>query len=278
MSRLFLSEIGRMTKSAIFWICAAAVLAASLFIMKMGSVAVQNGRAVTLEEYFFYLGPVIPLFFSVFISMFMGTEHSDGTVRNKLIVGYSRKQIYLAYYLAGLTGTGILTALWFLGGLTGIPVLGSWTMDLSEIMTYIIITILYCALLTAVFSFFSIMISNKAVSAVVQIIAALLLILLGSMLYNQLCEPELIRGMILENGEIVMSEPEPNPAYIGGTMRQIYIFLVNILPTGQGILMLHRESWGDVPMIVPLQICSSVCLALFTTAAGILIFRRKDMK
>lgn len=278
MSKLLISEIGRMLKSKIFWVCAAAVFAASVWIMQMGGIAVKNGRVVTLEEYFFYLGPVVPLFFSVFISMFMGTEHSDGTVRNKLMIGYSRKQLYLTYYLTCLIGVGILIAAWFLGGLTGIPVLGSWTMGVTEILTCVLITILYCALLTAVFSFFSVMISSKAASAVVQIVFAILMILLGSTIYNQLCEPELSSGLILVDGEIVMSEPELNPAYIGGTMRKICIALLNIIPTGQGILMLHKESLGNVPSIIPLQIISSAVLAFVVTSVGILLFRKKDLK
>lgn len=275
MSKLLKGNLVRLFLSKIFWICTAAVFFAVIFIMQMGGKAVKV-RNVTMDEYFFYVGPMISLFFSVFISMFIGTEHSDGTVRNKLIIGHSRKQIYLAYYLTCLIGTGIMIAVWFLGGLTGIPLLGAWTISTAEIMTNVLITILYCALLTAIFVFFSVMIQNKAASAVVQIIFAIILILLGSMLFNQLCEPEKTSSISLVNNEVVMGEPEPNPMYIGGAMRQIYIALVNILPTGQGILMLH---WNDsVPIIIPLQLISSILLAFSITVVGIMAFCRKDLK
>lgn len=277
MSKLLKGNLVRLFKSKIFWICTSAVFFVVVFIMQMGGKAVKV-RNVTMDEYFFYVGPMISLFFSVFISMFIGTEHSDGTIRNKLIIGHSRKQIYLAYYLTCLFGAGIMIVAWFLGGLTGIPLLEAWTISTAEIMTNILITILYCAMLTAIFVFFSVMIQNKATSAVVQIIFAIILILCGSMIYNHLCEPEKISGMVLVNGEIVMSEPEPNPTYIGGTMRQIYIALVNILPTGQGILMLHWETSDNVPVIIPLQIISSVLLAFGITFAGIMAFRKKDLK
>lgn len=275
MSKLLKGNLVRLFLSKIFWICTAAVFFTVIFIMQMGGKAVKV-RNVTMDEYFFYVGPMISLFFSVFISMFIGTEHSDGTVRNKLIIGHSRKQIYLAYYLTCLIGTGIMIAVWFLGGLTGIPLLGAWTISTAEIMTNVLITILYCALLTAIFVFFSVMIQNKAASAVVQIIFAIILILLGSMLFNQLCEPEKTSSISLVNNEVVMGEPEPNPLYIGGAMRQIYIALVNILPTGQGILMLH---WNDsVPIIIPLQLISSILLAFSITVVGIMAFCRKDLK
>lgn len=277
MSKLLKGNLVRLFKSKIFWICTAAVFFVVIFIMQMGGRALKV-RNVTMDEYFFYVGPMISLFFSVFISMFIGTEHSDGTVRNKLIIGHSRKQIYLAYYLTCLIGTEIMIAAWFLGGLTGIPLLGAFTISTAEIITNILIIILYCALLTAIFVFFSVMLQSKAASAVVQIIFAIILILCGSMLYNQLCEPEEVSGIVLVDGEIAMSEPEPNPTYIGGAMRQIYIVLVNILPTGQGILMLHRDTSGRVPIIIPLQIISSIFLAFGITVAGIMTFRRKDLK
>lgn len=277
MSKLLKGNFARLLKSKIFWVCTAAIFLVAVYIMQMGGIAIKK-RNVTLDQYFFYLGPVVSLFFSVFISLFIGTEHSDSTIRNKLIIGHSRKQVYLAYYLTCLIGTGIMIAAWFLGGLTGIPILGAWTMGTAAIITNILITILYCATLTAIFVFFSAIIQSKATSAVVQIVFAIVLILLGSMLYNQLCEPEEISGMVLVNGEIVMSEPEPNPTYISGTMRQIYIALVNILPTGQGILMLHWDTSGSVPIIIPLQIISSILLALGITTAGVWLFRRKDLK
>lgn len=277
MIKLLRGNIARLLKSKIFWICTAAVFLVAVYIMQMGGIAVKK-RAVTLDEYFFYLGPVVALFFSVFISLFIGTEHSDGTVRNKLIVGHSRKQVYLSYYLTCLVGTEVMIAAWFLGGLTGMPVLGVWKTGAAAIFTNILITMLYCALLTAIFVFLSVMMQNKATSAVVQIVFAIVLILWGSILYNHLCEPEEISGMMLINGEIVMGEPEPNPTYIGGTLRQVCIALVNILPTGQGILMLHQESYGSVPILIPLQIISSILLALGITTAGVMLFRRKDLK
>ena len=277
MSKLLRGNFVRLFKSRIFWICTAAIFCSAVFIMQMGGRAIEV-RNVTMDEYFFYLGPMVSLFFSVFISMFIGTEHSDGTVRNKLIIGYSRKQVYLAYFLTCLGGIGIMLAVWFLGGLTGIPLIGLWKTGAAAVITNILITVLYSAVLTAIFVCFSVMMQNKAASAVAQIVFALLLILAGSTLYNRLYEPEQISGMVLVNGEIIMSEPEPNPMYIGGALRQICIALVNMLPTGQGILMLNWDSSGSVPILIPLQIASSIVLAIVITALGVLVFRRKDLK
>ena len=39
---------------------------------------------------------IIGVVIAVFVSMFFGTEYSDGTIRNKLITGRSRVSIYLA--------------------------------------------------------------------------------------------------------------------------------------------------------------------------------------
>ena len=277
MSKLLLSEINRMRKSKIFWLCVIAVLGVTVWIMMMGNRAAQKIN-VTLEYYYFQLGPFIPFFYSVFISMLMGTEYSNNTIRNKLIIGHTRGQIYLAYYLTCLIGAEFLVAVWLVGGLIGIPMLGVWTVGVETVIGFIIITLLYCAALTAIFTFFGMMISSKSVSVVTQFIFALLIILAASMLYNGLCEPEMSAGMVLVDGKIVMSEPEPNPMYIGGFLRKICVLIVNILPTGQGILMLHQETSGDIPIMIPLQIISSVVISVGLTAVGILAFRRKNLR
>lgn len=279
MSRLLRGNFNRLFRNKIFWLCVLAIIAFALNYISQGVTLAEAGwDHIYLDNYYFQTGPFVALFLSVFIPMFIGAEYSFGTIRNKLTIGCTREKLYLSLFLSCLTGVGILLAAWFVSSLAGIPKLGLWRSGISAIIMEFIVTVLYSTALTAIFTFFSMMITGRSISVVVQMVLAIGLILAGSMLYNRLCAPEEIGGLVLINGELVMSEPEPNPMYIGGTLRQIFIALLNILPTGQAILMLNEDTSGSVPIMIPLQIISSILIAFVMTAAGIMLFRKKDLK
>ncbi|MBO5319896.1 MAG: ABC transporter permease subunit [Ruminococcus sp.] len=280
MSKLLSAELNRMVKSKLFWIAVAAMTICEIYCIQFGARVNKSGD-VTLEQYYFYLAPMVGIFFAVFISLFLGTEHSDSTIRNKMIIGHTRVQMYFSYYLTCLIGAVIMEIGWFLGGLTGVPLLGSFTSDTKMLAVYFISILLFTAALTALSVGISLIMPNKAGSAVLQIILVLMLLFLSAETYNGLCEPEESAGYILsETGQLVMDEPKPNPRYIGGLLRTVYTWVVNISPMGQGILILHRSASDAeaVPYLPTLQILSSFIMTALFLGIGITVFRKKDLK
>ena len=83
---------------------------------------------------------------------------------------------------------------------------------------------------------------------------------------------------VLINNVITLTEPKPNPYYIGGIRRTICIDMLNMLPPGQGILMLHGETANYVPNMPIMQIVSSIVITFIFTIAGMFIFKKKDIK
>ena len=66
---------------------------------------------------------------AAFCSMFIGTEFSDGTMRNKLIVGHRRREIYFTNFLTcALSGIFLIWCiwLWFLSSESRFSVDSSW--------------------------------------------------------------------------------------------------------------------------------------------------------
>ena len=280
MSKLLSAECIRMMKNKLFWFAVAAMTICEIYCIQFGA-RVNKSADDTLETYYFYLAPMVGIFFAVFISLFLGTEHSYSTIRNKMIVGHTREQIYLSYYLTCLLGSVIMEIGWFIGGLTGIPLLGSFTSDTKMLILYFVSILLFTAALTALFVGISLMMPNKAGSAVLQIILVLILIFLSAEIYNGLCEPEeATKAFLSETGQLIMSDPEPNPRYIGGLLRTVYTWAVNISPMGQGILILHQFAGdsGSVPYLPTLQILSSLMMTALFLGVGIAVFRKKDLK
>ncbi len=115
--------------------------------------------------------------------------------------------------------------------------------------------------------------TNKAITAVLAIMLAFGLLILSSAIYNSLSEPEFYNGYVVTVNGIEQGNSMPNPNYITGTKRAIYQFFSDFLPVSQGIQMANLELFRPV-----LSMASSVFIAAATSFAGVLAFRRKDLK
>ncbi len=120
MLKLLRADFFCLRRSRPFWVCAAAA-----FVLSSVYMLRANGDGMrTLEQHLLQVFPFLPILHAAFVSLFLGLEYQDGTLRNKLIVGHSREQVYLSRLLVSITGCfGILLA-WALGALAGIGKLG----------------------------------------------------------------------------------------------------------------------------------------------------------
>ena len=276
MPKLLSANCMRLRHAKTFYIALLAVLLVSMGIVLNGcrqAAANQYGDFYILDRYYFNLAPMLGVFWAAFSSIFLGTEYSDGTIRNKLIVGHSRSAVYLSNLLVSTAATLAMTTAWLLGGLVGIPFLGLWEMTWGELFAGIGIYVLSAVAMTAILTALQMGVTNKAVSAVLSILLVLVLILCASLLYNALNEPEMSSEMIVTAGGVEIGEPSPNPLYIGGAQRRFYEALMQILPTGQQILI------ADQAVPSPgLMLAASVGITLAASLGGYWLFRRKNLK
>jgi hypothetical protein len=276
MRKLVSADFSRLWKDKIFCLCSLAILGYVVFLVLMGGhVDKMMNLGRTLDYYYFRSLPFLGLFLSVFISMFLGTEYSDGTIRNKLIVGHTRTEIYLANLLTCFGGCLIFFAVWAVGGLAGIPYFGLWSVGIGGWLQLLLISLLTLLAITSILTMASQMITNKAGSAVAAIFIVLALLLLGSYFYNSLCEPETyINGVTINSdGTVEFGDEVANSAYIGGTLRTVYHVILNILPSGQQIWI------ADETVVHPVFMCMcSLMIIVAFAGIGLLLFRRKDIK
>lgn len=282
MSKLLSANFFRLKRDKIFWIVSAAMLVLSVFFMINNGITAQKyadqnieNNVTALESCYFNLMPMIGFFFSVFISLFLGTEYSEGTIRNKLISGHTRTDIYLSNYLTCLAGTEFIYVLFLIGGLVGIPFFGIWKAPISQIIIYIVIGFFITASLTAILNMLSMLSTNKAATAVLSIVLAFALMIIASSIYNVLAEPETTVEFLSmsADGKVEFGDEIPNPAYVSGLERKIDEWLVQFLPTGQGILAANSEISQPV-----LNIVYSIITVVIVNIAGIFAFRKKDLK
>ena len=287
MNNLLRADFARLKKSKVFWLASIAVLIISaLNCVDMGRRALANQSSDPPLEYIcFNLGPFIPIFVAAFVSLFLGTEYSEGTMRNKLVIGHKRHAIYFANFITCGFASVVMCLAWHIGSLAGLPLLGVWKFGVATWLLYVLLSILFTLAICAVFCLISHLWMSKAIVSVFAIILSLILIFTGSSLYNRLLEPEETRDYVMavdaETGDmqIIPSEARPNPEYIAEPMRTVCKITLNSLPTGQAILMANVTDSSQEMLVMPLmQPIASAVIIILLTAGGIILFSRKDVK
>ena len=97
MNKLLSANFFRLRKNKCFW-----GSLAFMFVIGIASPLLryrdmkQSGYINNLDNGFFMCALFIGIILAVFCSLFIGTEHNDGTIRNKIIVGQKRETIYLS--------------------------------------------------------------------------------------------------------------------------------------------------------------------------------------
>jgi len=215
----------------------------------------------------------IGLFAAVFTTLYLSIEYSGGVMRNKIIAGHTRKNIYLSNLTLSFLASIFMTFMGLLGGLVGIPTFGVWKISGFSIFCYMLILILFLLAFCAIFTFISMLLPNKSVGAVVTILTFFGLLLMASIMMNKLDQPEMISDTILTMDGIQFSDPVPNPKYVGGKIRDLLDFAIDLLPAGQGARLSINEVHHPVRMLL-----SSAFISVFATILGIFFFEKKDLK
>lgn len=281
MRNLLRANLLRLSRSHAFGICAILMAVSSLGLVLLE----HSGRyAVPLDRVVFQSLSVYGFIAAVFVSLFLGVEYGDGTVRNKLISGCRRRDIYLANFLTATAGCIVL----YIIAVGLAAALGSALFEAeaspSVFLTAAGLGLLTCLAYGGVYCIIAMLCSSKALTAVFCLFLSLFLLLLAAFVNQRLAQPETVRelqGMKLDQDvdlSIVGSEDleiteRPNPYYVSGLKRQVYQFLQAFNPTGQAALLTTMEL--DRPRTMA---GCSLLVTLLTILAGLAVFRKKDIK
>lgn len=291
MNKLLHAGFSRLWRDRAFWLCMA------VSALWSGAIAIIRYRELEsrpqygdLDYILWEFTPMMGIFAAVFVCLFIGVEHSDGTMRNKLAVGHSRWAVYLSNFTVCAAANLAVMFTWVaVTFCLGLPLLGAPKMPAPEILMNLALAALTVVSSTAIFLLIAMLITNKAASAVACILLSLALIIAGSYFYQSLREPEMTSPgmMIHEDGTSEWLDPQPNPKYLEGAVRTAYEIMAMVLPTGQQIIindqyLAPRWSAFFSFTLVTIQPWSMVLCSVLVTSlaigAGAAIFRRKDLK
>lgn len=285
MNKLLSAEFIRLIKSKIFRICLlfSGILGAGLIVPKMVEVK-RNAEAYAKlpEDYsnadgMLFVGVMVVIFLmAMFAGLFAGTEYSDGTIRNKLIVGHKRGSIYLSKLVVCIAANVIflvvcIFATWGLGSL----LLGIG-MGTGEILTKTLMLCVVVISMTALLLLCSMSIQSKSVGSVVCLMLMLVMLFTAAYVQQRLDAPEYYEGYAFaddESGELIEVPPTKNPSYPEGFERDVYEFLYDFVPCGQ-ILQIGFTNTGNVNLMM----LYDMIIFIGSTSAGIIIFKKKNLK
>lgn len=267
MLRLLSANKIRLKKSRMFWIGLLVTVGYCLFLLIMNyieKVSYIGNSIVQLNYYLLSPFSVISFVCPIFSSIFIGTEYSDGTMRNRLIVGHTRKKIYLANFITvAAVNVSIALIASMVTALLGTMLFGWNIGEPLRFLLYYISGMMMLIAFAGLFTFIAMAIHNKTTATVTAIITFLI---------SYLAEVE-IRRLVFAfyNGEAIS---DMFPGLSNDRVSQPVIeFLYDFIPTGQCL----QITGGAVFSPVKLPVYSALFTAL-TILCGVLLFSRKDIK
>lgn len=247
MHKLLSADLRRLWINRAFWLTVLLVACAegafSLLLSGQGPMPMDIILFIPLLS--------IGVLTSVFFSLFLGTEYSDGTIRNKLIVGHKRNRIYLASLITGIIAitiiylTGVLT-----GGIIGLLLYAPSNHSIGQITLAGVIGWLACVSYISIFNLVGMLSSSKAKTSIICILTAFILIFAGLICYQ-------LAG---QNG-------------LTGSALVICQFLYEFNPFGQTVQALPIDIASPWKLAAYALFLSSVL-----TGLGVVVFHKKDLK
>lgn len=275
MIRILRAELRRYMKSIWVWLGVLAMLGGGVYVGLQGEA-----------------DPVVHVLASiataVIISLLVGCEYSDGGFRNKVISGHGKGRIYLAEWLLGMLFAVLYTALYIAGVAAG------GMAELQEIPGTVLgmaagaaLTCTLC--FTSVFLVISMLVTNKAVASVVNLLLLAAVTFSGLTLSTQLKQPEFFDMPYFEEGGEMVIKPEENPRYVGGIKRTAASVAVEISPYGHAVdafqlFKYHQRDYYSAEDLEELRADAeyfpvwALAFSGGVVLAGYCLFRKKDLK
>ena len=277
MRNLLSAGFVRLWRSKMLWLSCLFLAAATVSpIWTRYSDGVRYDYHPSLDTVFMYYVLFIAFLIPIVCTLFIGTDFADGTIRCKVVCGHSKSSLYLSNLILCSAGSLIMCTAAVVPGLcVGLPLLGRFAMGTTRAVLFFAGVYTLSLVWAALFTLLAMLISSRTVSVVAAMLLSLVLVMVGAYLGGRLeAEPTIQGYAISVNGKLEKAEEYPNPAYLPeGPARDAIQFFCDFTPGGQTLQHIEQR----VKQPEKLMVYHAVLFAL-STAAGLLLFRRKDLK
>lgn len=263
MSNLLYANFSKMFKNKLFLIGIGFMfLAGSFLCYQQYRQLVGYGAHVKLDSTFFVYTLMIGVLSAIFCSLFVGVEYNDGTMRNKIIAGHKRTEIYFSNLIVNIVASFLMCISYMLANvIVGIPLIGALTIPITKVLLIITGSLITVIAFCSIFTMISLLVSSKAIAPVICVVVMFLSIAFLNEVQRVLDNPK------------IWYDGTANTAYVGGKERNQLEFIYNALPTGQEMQYSRRNIKNMNEMCV-----YSIGVTIITTGVGVFFFKRKNIK
>lgn len=248
MAELLAEGYRRLFKGKRFYIvltilCCLGLLYIALY--RYAEKIIGDGMGLDADFLLFSNLGIMPLFIAIAGGMLIRADFANNTIRNKIIIGHSRLNIYLANWIVTASIALIYEAVFALLVLAiGIPVLGAGTIPSKEITYNFLITIPLLLAFVSIIVFLCSVLRNLAGSII-------------SIAMHYIAEMIAIPLFYIKNEDL----------------RQ---FIYEAVPSLQ--MSIIQQGFDQIPDHAVLLPTYSIIISIIFTIAGIYLFNKADLK
>lgn len=260
MNRLLTGNLIRLRKNIVFWISLVCAMVGPLYTVLNNwyyknpwdmSIHADTAFLLSGADYFFMVA------LAVAISLFVGTEFSDNTIRNKLIAGHTRASVFLSNLIASLVVAVIMYLVSVAASCAGIPLLDKLELPMDKLILQMGCAVVSVSVVAAFICTVTMVIGNRVISAIVSMLSAIGMQLIPPILWANV-------DYYTENG------------LLDTFQAKIDVFMYDWLPSCQ--IYQLTSIVEDIPKNIYLFPVYSAILILLLGTIGIIIFRNKNLK
>ena len=228
----------------------------------------------TYNFYFFFPLLLLGAECAVFAAFFIGSDNSFGTVRNKIIIGKTKTEIYLNDVLITFLASILLLPPYFFAALSlGYYVLGADViLRLSHPLACVICVLTVSLTYSALSVLISRLITDRAVALFAAITVFAALLIPNLVIYSRLQATEFVTRKTF-SGDTWIDEEYRNPKYLTGEKRKAFETAEYFCPLAYTLEILSSD--GSTSVWFPLAALGE---SAALTAAGVAAFRRKNVR
>lgn len=260
MNRLLISNLSRLRKNIIFWlslICAMVgpihtVINNWYYKTQWDTPLYADNALVMIGGDYFY---VIAL--AIVISLFIGTEYSDKTIRNKLIAGHSRLSIFLANLSTSVIIAVAMYLMAAISACSGIPLLDGFELPSDKLIMQMGFAIISVSVIAVLICTVTMIIGNRVIGTIASLFVAIGLQSLPPALWSDI-------WFLTEMG------------MLDSFRAKLDLLLYGLLPTCQ--IYQYTSYLEDIPKNIHLFPVYSVILIVVLGTVGAICFIKKNLK
>lgn len=235
MKNIYISGIYRILKNRIFIL--GCILAFVITLVFTANLMGMTGRFERMgcAGRMIFINIAMMAFFTIFVPLYTNEEYRDGTIRNKLVAGFSQKQVYLGILFSHITALLGMTVCYFLAG-----VIGGAKISTELAITTVILFFAMCGYIS-VMEFVAMRVQKTvlvAICAFVILNLAYNIVMIGNFFLAFILKGTAYTiGRIIYNASVFgqwliqagFADPQTNPGNINQLIISVLIVVISIL-------------------------------------------------